>query len=83
MYRSFGGNAAYVGSYLSNVPIGKFIDRCGLALRPEWNNAMEGIAEIQVPKGSIMIKGTAKSHGGQWIGGRTQYFTVDKLNRVK
>ena len=44
---------------------------------------MEGIAEIQVPKGSIMIKGTAKSQGGQWIGGRTQYFTVDKLNRVK
>ena len=83
MYRYFGGNAAYVGSYLSNVPIGKFIDRCGLALRPKWNNAMEGIVEIQVPKGSIMIKGTAKSQGGQWIGGRTQYFTVDKLNRVK
>ncbi len=30
-----------------------------------------------------MIKGTAKSQGGQWIGGMTQYFTGDKLNRVK
>ena len=29
------------------------------------------------------MKGTAKSQGGQWIGGRTQYFTVGKLNRVK
>jgi YD repeat protein len=30
-----------------------------------------------------MMKGTAKSQGGQWIGGRTQYFTVGNLNRVK
>jgi len=29
---------------------------------------MEGLAEIQVPKGTIMMKGTAKSQGGQWIG---------------
>ena len=46
LYRYFGGNAAAVGSYLSNGPIGKFIDRRGLALRPEWNNTMESIAEI-------------------------------------
>ena len=32
---------------------------------------------------TIMMKGTAKSQGGQWIGGRTQYFTVGNLNRVK
>lgn len=72
-----------MGPYLSNGPIGNFVDRRGLALKPEWNNTMEGIAEIRVPKGTIMMKGIAKSQGGQWIGGRTQYFTVGKLNRVK
>ena len=41
------------------------------------------LAEILIPKGAIMMKGTAKSQGGQWIGGRTQYFTVGNLNRVK
>ena len=41
------------------------------------------LAEILIPKGTIMMKGTAKSQGGQWIGGRTQYFTVGNLNRVK
>lgn len=83
LYRYFGGTVTDIGPYLSNGPIGRFIDRRGLALKPEWNNTMEGLAEIQVPKGTIMMKGTAKSQGGQWIGGRTQYFTVGKLNRVK
>ena len=83
LYRYYGGNAADVGPYLSNGPIGNFVDRRGLALKPEWNNTMEGIAGIRVPKGTIMMKGTAKSQGGQWIGGRTQYFTVGKLNRIK
>jgi len=83
LYRYFDGTATDIGPYLSNGPIGRFIDRRGLALKPEWNNTMEGLAEIQVPKGTIMMKGTAKSQGGQWIGGRTQYFTVGKLNRVK
>jgi len=32
---------------------------------------------------TIMMKGTAKLQGGQWIGGIIQYFTVGDLNRVK
>ena len=59
LYRYFGGTVTDIGPYLSNGPIGRFIDRRGLALKPEWNNTMEGLAEIQVPKvaGRTMDRG--------------------------
>ena len=49
------------------------------------HGSMEGVAEISVPKGTIMIKGTVGSQGLFYPGGRTQYFvpSTDGLSIVK
>ena len=49
------------------------------------HGSMEGVAEISVPKGTIMIKGTVGSQKFPYIGGRTQYFvpSTDGLSIVK
>jgi hypothetical protein len=49
-----------MGRYLSNGALNSAVDRTGLAILPKWNK-MEGVAEISVPKGTVMIKGTASS----------------------
>ena len=84
--RYYGGNAQPVGRYLSNGPISKIIDRVGLALPGEFNS-MSGVAEIMVPKGTKMIKGTvgsqAKEYGFPFYGGRTQYYSPSLENFVR
>ena len=84
--RYYGGNAQPVGRYLSNGPISKIIDRVGLALPGEFN-LMSGVAEIMVPKGTKMIKGTvgaqAKEYGFPFYGGRTQYYSPSLENFVR
>ena len=61
-----------------------------VSLRCDWKSQQGQVSLVSsfnlCPKlttHTIMMKGTAKSQGGQWIGGRTQYFTVGNLNRVK
>ena len=84
LYRYYGGLAAPMGRYLSNGALNSAVDRTGLAILPKWNK-MEGVAEISVPKGTVMIKGTASSQGFPYIGGRTQYFTpsITGFKRIK
>lgn len=86
LFRNYGGNAQPVGRYLSNGPISKSIDRVGLAL-PNQFNSMSGVAEITMPKGTKMIKGTvgsqAKEYGFPFYGGRTQYYSPSLENFVR
>ena len=51
------------------------------------SRVMEGVAEIMVPKGTKMIKGTvgsqAKEYGFPFYGGRTQYYSPSLENFVR
>ncbi len=84
LYRYYGGGAKPISRYLTNGPISESIDRIELALPEKWNS-MSGVAEISVPKGTIMIKGTVGSQKFPYIGGRTQYFvpSTDNLSKLK
>lgn len=75
--RFYGGAARPLGRYLFPT-FTDYINRIGLALKPDWNS-MAGIAQFQVAQGSTYILGRASSQGGVYIGGSKQMY----INNLK
>ena len=71
--RYYGGKSMAMGRYLNNGAIDVAYDRNHLAILEEWNT-MTGVANIKVPKGTILMQGRAASQG-TLKGGGMQYFT--------
>lgn len=46
----------------------------GLALPPNWNNTMTGLAQSQIKSGTPYIFGRAASQGGIYVGGSSQMY---------
>ena len=73
------------GRYMTNpssITGFKFVDRMGLALKPQWNG-MSKVAHWNLPARTTIYKGRAAMQF-PWIGGRTQYFVpnLNNINRV-
>ena len=71
--RYYGGKSMAMGRYLNNGAIDVAYDRNHLAILEEWNT-MTGVANIKVPKGTILMQGRAAAQG-TLKGGGMQYFT--------
>ncbi len=75
-------NAFAKGRYMTNpssITGFKFVDRMGLALKPQWNG-MTKVANWNLPAGTTIYQGRAAMQF-PWIGGRTQYF-IPNLNNI-
>jgi filamentous hemagglutinin len=81
LYRVYGGGANETGrkgTFLTPVePTGVFKSRIDSALLPEWGNTAEQVAVFRIPKGTVIYEGFSSSHGGIWVGGKTQIYIRD------
>jgi len=74
-------NAFAKGRFMTNSTSKfTFLDRVGMAIRPEWN-AMTKVANWEVQAGSTIYVGKTAMQF-PWLGGKTQYFVPD-LSTIK
>jgi hypothetical protein len=73
-YRAYGGSAGELGSFWTRIrPAGPLQARVDLAIKSQWGNAANQVAEIRVPAGVTVYEGVAAAQGGL-VGGGNQVF---------
>ncbi len=78
-YRVYGGKAGPIGrngaTFVSrSKQIGGLQSQIDSALRAEWGNTATEVAEIRVPKGTVIYEGPISSQGGISVGNSTQVY---------
>jgi hypothetical protein len=70
LYRYWGGGAGPISHWWTpSCPRGPMQARYDLAIRPEWNNTMQNISRIRVPRGTTIYEGYVGAQGHLTGGG--------------